>query len=293
RGAGDAKWAMYTLWIANIINIILDPLLIFGWGPFPELGLEGAAIATNIGRGTGVLFQIFILFGGRSLLKVTKKHFQFNMDVISKIMRIASTGCLQFIIGTASWLFMVRLIAEFGSAALSGYTYAIRIIIFTILPSWGLANAAATLVGQNLGALKPDRAEKSVWRAAFANMFFLALVGIVFFIFAEDFIKIFGQDPEVVSNGVHALRIICLGYVFFAFGMVIGQSFNGAGDTVTPTIINFFCSWMIQIPLGWFLSQKLGMGPDGVYWAISISSSILAVVSILVFRKGKWKRVQV
>lgn len=293
RGAGDAKWAMYTLWIANIINIILDPMLIFGWGPFPELGLEGAAIATNIGRGAGVVFQLFILLNGMSLIRVGKRHLKLKWETISSILNIGATGCLQFLIGTASWIFMVRLISEFGSPALSGYTIAIRIIVFTILPSWGLANAAATLVGQNLGAKKPDRAETSVWRAAFANMLFLAIIGLIFFIFAKEFIQIFDTNPEVVKNGVMALRIICLGYVFYAFGMVIAQSFNGAGDTLTPTIINFACFWMLQIPLAWFLSQKLEMGPAGVYWAISICNSILAVLMIIFFRRGKWKQVSI
>ena len=293
RGTGDAKWAMYTLWLANIINLILDPCLIFGWGPFPELGLHGAAIATNIGRGTGALFQLFILFNGLTLIRFGWRHIKIHWETLKKIMRIASTGCLQFLIGTASWIFMVRFIAEFGSAALSGYTIAIRIIIFTILPSWGMANAAATLVGQNLGAKEPLRAEKSVWRAAFVNMVFLAIISVIFFIFAKEFILFFDDDPEVLKNGVMALRIICLGYVFYAFGMVIGQAFNGAGDTVTPTIINLFTFWLLQIPLAYILAFALDLGPAGVYWAISICNSILAVISILVFRKGKWKKIQI
>ena len=291
RGAGDAAIAMKILWIANGINIILDPCFIFGLGPFPELGLEGAAVATNIGRGTAVLLQLFVLFNGRSLIKVTFKNFKLHLTTIKKLLRLAITASFQFLISTASWVFMVKIISGFGSEAMAGYTIAFRVIVFTVLPSWGLAMAAATLVGQNLGAGEFDRAEKSVWKCAFYNMCFLAIVSLVFFIFARQFIMIFDQDPEVVKNGILALRIICLSYIFFAYGMVISQAFNGAGDTTTPTIINFVAFWIVQIPIAYGLAVTLNFGPSGVYWAIVISNCLSAIIGVIVFKKGKWKQV--
>jgi len=293
RGAGDASLAMRVLWISNGINIVLDPCLIMGWGFFPELGLEGAAIATNIGRGIGVLFQVYALFSSRSIINLKLSDFTLQRDVVAILLKLSSSATLQFMIGSASWVFMLRIISEFGSNAVAGYTIAFRIIIFTILPSWGVANAAATLVGQNLGANKPDQAEKAVWLASFYNMLFLAVISLIFFIRAEDFVNIFTSVPEVVKEATLSLKIICCGYIFFAYGMVISQSFNGAGDTYTPTLINFICYWLIQIPLAWFAAVNFGFGASGVYFSIAFSLSILAIISIILFKRGKWKKVQV
>ena len=290
RGAGDATMALRTLWLANLINIVLDPCLINGWGPFPKMGVVGAAVGTAIGRGTGVLFQLWVLFGSRGRIAVLRQDIQLHLDVLVRLVRVSVSGMLQFLVATASWLGLVRIIAEFGSAALAGYTIAIRIIIFAILPSWGMANAAATLVGQNLGARKPDRAERSVWLTGFYNMWFLLAVTIVFIVFAEKLIGIFATDPEVLRHGTNCLRIVSYGYVFYAYGMVMVQAFNGAGDTVTPTLINLFCYWLWQIPMAYTLSRILQLGPKGVFTAIAISESTLAVVSMLVFRRGKWKQ---
>ncbi|MDX1476658.1 MAG: MATE family efflux transporter [Saprospiraceae bacterium] len=289
RGAGDAAIAMRTLWLANGINIVLDPCLIFGLGPFPELGLTGAAIATTIGRGTGVLYQLYHLFGGKSIIRILRRHLRISWEVLKKLFNVSLGGAAQFLIATASWLFIVRIISLFGDQALAGYTIAIRIIIFTILPAWGMANAAATLVGQNLGAGKPERAEKSVWLAARYNMFFLLAISVIFIIGAPAVMPLFSEDPVVVREGVRGLRIICVGYVAYAYGMVIAQAFNGAGDTRTPTIINFFCFWLMQIPLAYILARVVGMESTGVYWAIAISESILAVVAVKWFQRGKWK----
>lgn len=293
RGAGDASLAMRSLWVANGINIVLDPLLIFGVGPFPELGVTGAAVATTIGRGIGVAFQLYILFRGKSIIKLTRKHFVFNLDIIKRLSNVAATGAGQFLIASASWIFLMRIISLFGSEAVAGYTIAIRLLIFTILPSWGLANAAATLVGQNLGAGQPQRAEISVWKSAFYNMIFLLSVSIVYFIMARPLLSLFNETPAVIDAGVIALRIICLGYIFFAYGMVLSQAFNGAGDTRTPTIINFVCFWLIEIPLGYILAVPLGLELAGVCWAIAISETVLAVICIVIFRQGKWKTVTI
>jgi putative MATE family efflux protein len=289
RGAGDATLAMRTLWLANIINIVLDPCLINGWGPFPKLGVVGAAVGTATGRGIGVAFQLWMLLSGRGRVAVRRADLKLNVDVLLRLARVSASGMMQFLISTASWLGLVRIIAFFGSAALAGYTIAIRIIIFAILPSWGMANAAATLVGQNLGAGKPARAERSVWLTGFYNMLFLGGVAIVFITFAERLIGIFAIDPQVLQYGTSCLRFVSYGYVFYAYGMVMVQAFNGAGDTVTPTLINLFCYWLWQIPIAYTLSRVLGFGPNGVFAAIAISESTLAVVSILVFRRGKWK----
>ena len=290
RGAGDAAVAMRVLWLANIINIVLDPCLINGWGPFPRLGVTGAAIATATGRGIGVLFQLYMLLGGKGRIAIHRSEWKLDVDVLMRLVRVASSGTMQFLVSTASWLGMVRITALFGSAALAGYTIAIRIIIFALLPSWGMSNAAATLVGQNLGAGKPARAERSVWITGFYNMLFLAAVAIVFVAFAEKLIGIFTTDPEVLHYGTNCLRIVSYGYVFYAYGMVMVQAFNGAGDTVTPTLINLFCYWLWQIPMAYGLSRTAGLGPKGIFIAIAISESTLAVVSMLVFRRGKWKK---
>lgn len=293
RGAGDAAIAMRTLWLANGINIVLDPLLIFGIGPFPEMGVAGAAVATTIGRGTGVLYQLWHLTNGKSLIHIQWRHFRLAWDIIVKLIRVSSTGVLQFFIPTASWLLIIRIIAMFGDAAVAGYSIGIRIVIFTILPAWGMASAAATLVGQNLGAGHPERAEKSVWRTAFFNMLFLTSISILFLVLAPWILPFFTEEEEVIQEGIRCLRIICLGYIFYAYGMVIGQAFNGAGDTITPTLINFVAFWLLQIPISYVLAQVMHWGPEGVYWGIAISESLLAVIAIAVFKRGKWKTVKI
>lgn len=290
RGAGDATLAMRSLWLANLINIVLDPCLINGWGPFPKLGVTGAAVGTAIGRGTGVLLQLYMLFGGKGRIVIHGGNLKLDLGVLTRLLRVSASGMVQFLIATASWLGLVRIIAVFGSAALAGYTIAIRIIVFAILPSWGMANAAATLVGQNLGAGKPARAGRSVWIAGFLNMLFLGSVAIVFITFAGRLIGIFTTDPDVLRYGTSCLRFVSYGYVFYAYGMVMVQAFNGAGDTVTPTLINLFCYWLFQIPMAYGMSTVLGLGPTGVFAAIAISESTLAVVSMLVFRRGRWKK---
>jgi putative MATE family efflux protein len=289
RGAGDASTAMRSILLANFINISMDFILI----PVLGMGVEGAAIATTIGRTIGVLYQLYALYGGNGNVKILVKQFIPDKEVIKNLLSIAAGGTGQFLIQSASWIFLIRILSTFGDDVVAGYTIAIRIIVFTILPSWGMSNAAATLVGQNLGAGKPERAETSVWRTAFFNMLFLLLVGIVFAVFAENFIGIFTNEPKVVEVGVLCLQIVCLGYIFFGFGMVIGQSLNGAGDTLSPTIMNFVCFWLIEIPLAYYLAKSLTLGPLGVFWSIAISESVLAIVAIFVFKRGRWKRMKV
>jgi putative MATE family efflux protein len=293
RGAGDASLAMRSLWLANGLNIILDPMLIFGIGPFPELGVEGAAIATNIGRVTGVIFQLYILFRGRSVIKIGWENIKIRMEIIWRLINVSLGGIGQYLIGTASWLFLVRIVSIFGSEALAGYTIAIRIIIFSILPSWGMANAAATLVGQNLGAGNIERAEQSVWKCSKLNLYFLGAISVVFFLLADRLIMLFNGEENVVYFGMLALQYICSGYIFFAYGMVIGQSFNGAGDTRTPTIINFFLYWMLQIPLAYLLAVYFDFGPKGVFTAVVVTEVFLSVVYVWFFKKGKWKTVEI
>lgn len=293
RGAGDAAIAMRTLWISNGINIILDPLLIFGVGPFPELGVQGAAVATVIGRGIGVSYQLYHLIKGTGIIRLTKAHLMLQWAIIKKLLKIGITGAGQFIIASASWIFLVRIVAEFGSEAVAGYTIAIRIIIFTTLPSWGLANAAGTLVGQNLGAGQPDRAETSVWRSGFFNMIFLVSLSVILIVFSGPIVRLFNDAPVVVEAGIITLRIFCAGYIFWSWGMVVIQSFNGAGDTRTPTIINLICFWAIEIPLGYFLAINLELGVLGVCLAVAIAEAIWSVVSIIVFRQGRWKTVEI
>ncbi|MBL7845934.1 MAG: MATE family efflux transporter [Cyclobacteriaceae bacterium] len=293
RGAGNAAIAMQSLWIANILNMILDPILIFGWGPIPSFGVEGAAIATNIGRGAGVLYQVLFLMGTRGVIQITKGSLRADRNVILRLLEVAAGNVGQFLISTASWLFLARIVVTFGSAAFAGYQIAIRVIIFTILPSWGMANAAATLVGQNLGAQQPERAETSVWRAGFLNMVFLGLVSIVFYFVSEPIMRIFSADDQVVHYGTQCLRIVAFGYVFYGYGMVIVQAFNGAGDSRTPTILNLFCYWLFQVPLAWVLARQTGLGVTGTFWAIAIAESVIAVIAILLFRRGTWKKVKI
>lgn len=293
RGAGNAAVAMRTLWIANAINIVLDPILIFGLGPIPAMGLEGAAWATTTGRGIGVIYQFYILFNGKSIIKFYWDSLKMNWKTVWTIVKVASGGMGQFLIESASWIFLMRIISESGSVALAGYTIAVRIIIFALLPAFGLSNAAATLVGQNLGALQPGRAEKSAWLAAHLTAIFLGFCAIIFIAGAGFFIGIFNQEEGVIAVGTMGLTIICLGYVFFGYGMVMSQSLNGAGDTKTPTIINLAILWGFQIPFAYLLAKTFGLGATGVFIAIAVSHSLHAVVSTWVFNRGKWKLVQV
>ena len=290
RGAGDAAIAMRTLWLANWINIVLGPCLIFGLGPFPKMGIVGAAIATNIGRGTGALFALSKLLREGGRFTIERRHLRIEPSIIGRLIRLSATGTFQVFIGMASWIGLVRIISSFGSNAVAGYTFGIRVILFALLPSWGMANAAATMVGQALGARDPDRAERAVWKAGFYNMIFLGIVGVLFIFFAPQIIWFYTDDPNVAQYGVDCLRIVAYGFLFYAYGMVLGQSFNGAGDTWTPTIINLFVFWLWEIPLAYVLSQTLGMGPRGVFVAMMIAFSTLAVVSALVFRRGRWKQ---
>jgi putative MATE family efflux protein len=293
RGAGDAAISMRVLWLANGLNIILDPLLIFGIWIFPELGVKGAAVATVTGRGIGVIYQFYLLGNGKHRIAIIRKQFQVQWDVMKNLIRVSLGGIGQFIIATSSWIGLVRILAEFGSITVAGYTIAIRIFIFSILPSWGMSNAAATLVGQNLGAGKPDRAEKSVWATAYVNMGFLAIVGITFYFLADFLVSLFSSDPEIIDIGGQCLRILCYGYLAYAFGMIVIQAFNGAGDTMTPTAINFICFWMVEIPLAYFLALELGFKQDGVFYSIVVSESLLAILGYIVFRRGKWKKTNV
>ena len=289
RGVGDAFLAMRALWIANILNMILDPMLIFGIGPFPEMGIEGAAIATNLGRACGVTYQIYHLFKGNGQISIKAKHLPIKKDILTRLFKVSLGGTGQFLLASSSWIFLIRILAESSTAAVAGYTVGIRVLIFTILPAWGLSNAAATLVGQNLGAGNPDRAEKSVWRTSFFNMIFLGTVSLVYILFSEQVIGLFTDEKLILYYGSQSLMIISFGYIFYAFGMTIGQSFNGAGDTRTPTILNFIGFWLIQIPLAYLLAITFDYGPHGVFYAVALAESFLAVISILVFRRGKWK----
>ena len=289
RGAGDAAIAMRALWIGNAINLVLDPCLIFGWGPFPELGVTGSAVATTIGRSCAVIYQLTRLFGGHSRVPVHRQLIRPDLKLMRHLIGISLGGMFQFLVATAAWMMLMSLVGKFGSAAQAGYTIAIRIIVVAILPSWGMSNAAATLVGQNLGARKPERAEKSVWLAGHSNAVFLIGVTLLFTFLAEFLIRRFTQDVAVIPFGVDALRYISYGYVFYGYGMVMAQAFNGAGDTMTPTILNLICFWLLQIPLAYLLARGTGMGAKGVFLAITIAESVLAVVAMLAFRRGRWK----
>ncbi len=293
RGAGNPAIAMRSLWLGNLFNMVLDPIFIFGFGPLQPMGVEGAAVATNIGRSIGVLYQLYHLVGGKSVIKIHMQTLKIEWDVIIKLLILSLGGIGQFLISSASWVFLTRIMATFGSAAVAGYTIAIRVIIFTILPSWGLANAAATLVGQNLGAKQPERAEKSVWIAGKLNMIFLGLVSVFFFFISEPIMRFFTDQTEVVANGTLCLQVVAFGYILYGYGMVVSQSFNGAGDTKTPTILNLIGFWGFQIPLAYLLAIVLKLGPLGVFLAIAIAESVMAVVGIILFRKGKWKEIKI
>lgn len=293
RGAGNASIAMWALVLSNGLNIILDPLFIFGFGPIPEFGVTGAAIATNIGRGTAVLFQLGILFFGWGKIKLVLQDLVLNLKVMVNLIKVSLGGIAQFLIGTSSWIFLMRIMSEFGSEVLAGYTIAIRVMMFTLMPSWGMSNAAATLVGQNLGAKQPDRAETSVWKTGKYNAIFMGTVSLGYLIFAKSIISWFTTAPEVVQNGALCLQVIALGYVFYAYGMVVSQAFNGAGDTRTPTKINLISFWLVQLPLAYVAALVLGWGAMGVFVAITFAEVLLAIIAMVWFKKGKWKQVQV
>ncbi len=289
RSAGDAAISMRVLFLANIINIILDPCLIFGLGPFPELGIKGAAIATTIGRGIAVLYQFYLLFDGKHRIQLAYRHIVIKSQVMFKLLRLSIGGVGQFLIATTSWIFLMWIMATFGKEAQAGYTIAIRIFVFTLLPSWGMSNAASTMVGQNLGAKQPNRAERSVWISAFTNMIFLMLVGIVFLSIPGILVSIFSSETEVLTVGVLCLKTLSYGFIFYALGMVMSQAFNGAGDTTTPTILNFICFYIIEVPLAYILAIKAGMQEMGVFLAITIAESLLGILSMIIFRQGRWK----
>ncbi|MCC6316459.1 MAG: MATE family efflux transporter [Gemmatimonadaceae bacterium] len=289
RGAGDAAIAMRTLWLANLINMTLGPCLIFGVGPFPELGVTGAAVATTIGRATGALYALTRLLRPGARIHLATRDLRLQGDIMWRLVKLSGSGTFQIFIGTASWILLIRIVSGFGSDVIAGYGIAIRIVIFAILPAWGLSNAAATMVGQALGAGKPDRAEASVWLAARYNLFFLGTLGVVFVVFAPFIVHVFSREPAIAASGIDALRVIAAGFVFYAYGMVVTQSFNGAGDTWTPTWINLACFWCWEIPLAWFLALRTGMGAHGAYLAIAIAYATVAVVSVMLFRRGAWK----
>ncbi len=293
RGAGDPAIAMRMLWIGNAINMVLDPILIFGLGPVPAMGVTGAAIATNIGRGVAVMLQLWMLGSGRSRIQITWRHVELVPSVMWNVCRLSGSGFLQILIDTSSYIGLVRVIATFGSDALAGYTIGIRLVIFAILPAWGLSNAAATMVGQALGAKDPDRAEASAWTAGKYNAIVLGAVSVIFIVFAPWIVSNFSSDPAVTPYAITCLRIVSLGFVLFAYGLVFTQSFNGAGDTWTPTWINLGCFWLFQIPLAWLLAIRWNMGPKGVFIAMTVAFSLLAIVSGVIFRRGTWKTTRV
>jgi putative MATE family efflux protein len=293
RGAGDASMAMWTLVFSNALNIILDPLFIFGWGPVPAFGVTGAAIATNIGRGSAVLFQVAVLIFGLGKIKLLLRDMIVNFRVMLNMIKVSLGGIAQFLIGTSSWVFLMRLMSEFGSEVLAGYTIAIRVMMFTFMPAWGMSNAAATLVGQNLGAKQAERAERSVWVTGKYNAIFMLLVSLGYLFFAKPIILLFNDTPLVVENGALCLRIIASGYIFYAYGMVVSQAFNGAGDTRTPMKINFIAFWLFQLPFAYLAAITFQLGAIGVFLAIVLAEVFLSLMAILWFRKGHWKRVQV
>jgi putative MATE family efflux protein len=290
RGAGDASVALRSLWLANGLNIILDPCLIFGLGPFPEMGVTGAAVATTIGRSIGIVYQLWYLFDGRGRLRFRLRNLALAPPVLARMLVISIGGIGQFLISTSSWIIVMRIVAIYGSTAVAAYTIGLRIFEFIWLPSWGLGNAAATLVGQNLGAGQPDRAEKSTWRAAKYNAIFMTSVGVLVVIFAPGIAGLFTNDSDVLSYGTSCLRILAIGIPMYAVGMIVTQALNGAGDTRTPTAINLVCFWILQIPLAYWLATDMSLGPDGVFWAMVVSESLVTILGVAVFRRGKWKQ---
>ena len=293
RGAGDAPVALRSLTLANGLNIVLDPCFIFGLGPFPEMGVTGAAVATTLGRGIGVLYLLWYLFSGKGRLEFRLRNLAVSPELIGRMIRISVGGIGQFLIATSSWIAIIRVVALYGSAPIAAYTIAIRLIEFVFLPAWGLGNAAATLVGQNLGAARPDRAERSVWTASKYNVLFMTVLGFVFVVLAPLIVSLFTADPEIHRYGVNCLRILGVGYPMYAVGMIVIQALNGAGDTRTPSILNFIVFWMTQIPLAYWLATSVGMGPNGVFVAIVLSESLLTMLGVMVFRRGAWRTQQV
>ncbi|TGM46393.1 MATE family efflux transporter [Leptospira vanthielii] len=293
RGAGDAAISMKVLWVSNGLNIILDPIFIFGLGPIPAFGITGAAIATNLGRGIGVLFQLWLLFQGGKHIKILRTHLKIEWETILGILKTSLGGIGQMIVGMTSWIFIMRILSEFGSQTVAGATIALRTMMFTLMPSWGMSNAVATLVGQNLGAGKPERAEQSVWYTGFCNMGYLIFVSIIYYFWSENLISIFTEDPEVIKIGGKWLQIVSYSYFIYAWWMAAGQAFNGAGDTITPTKINVVFFWLIQIPLAYILGKHLAYGPTGVFWAIMLSESSVGVFTLWLFTKGYWKQTKV
>ncbi|MCG6147136.1 MATE family efflux transporter [Leptospira levettii] len=293
RGAGDAAISMRVLWLANGLNILLDPIFIFGWGPIPAFGITGAAIATNIGRGIGVLFQFWLLFRGGKHIKILKSHLTIEWETIHGILKTSLGGIGQMIVGMTSWIFIMRILSEFGSQTIAAATIALRTMMFTLMPSWGMSNAVATLVGQNLGAGKPDRAEQSVWVTGFCNMCYLVLVSLVYFFLSERIIGIFTSDPKVIIIGSEWLRIVSYSYFVYAWWMAASQAFNGAGDTMTPTKINAIFFWIIQIPLAFTLGKYFEFGYSGVFWAMMLTETSVGIYTLWLFTKGKWKDTKV
>jgi putative MATE family efflux protein len=289
RGAGDATVALRSLWLANGINIVLDPCLIFGLGPFPEMGVTGAAVATTIGRGIGVIYQLWYLMNGRGRIEFHIRYLKFNLRLALRLIRISLGGIGQFLIATASWIGVMRIVSIYGSSAIAAYTIALRMMEFVFLPAWGLGNAAATLVGQNLGADQPDRAEKSAWQAAKFNAIFMTMTGVFLLIFAEFITGLFSTEPDVLRWGTSCLQILSIGFPMYAVGMVVVQALNGAGDTTTPAILNFICFWLLQLPLAFWLATESSLGPNGAFVAIVVAESLLTILAVLVFRKGTWK----
>lgn len=287
RGAGNAFLAMQSLWLANGVNIVLCPIMIY------YFGISGAALATTLGRGSGVLFQIYHLWKGGSAIQILRSYFTPNGPILKSLTQIASTGTAQFLVGSASWIFMARLIAQFGSATVAGYQVSIRILLFFLLPAWGMSNAAATLVGQNLGAKKPDRAEESVWKTAKYNTAFMFLVTLIFLFFSPAIVGLINKDPEVQKIAIEGLHIITLGYIFYGIGMVMTNAFNGAGDTRTPTLINLFCFWVFQIPIAYLLANYWHWGPEGVFYSIIMAETLIAIVAFVLFRGGRWKLIKI
>ncbi|MDX1507744.1 MAG: MATE family efflux transporter [Woeseiaceae bacterium] len=289
RGAGDAAIALRSLWLANGINIVLDPCLIFGLGPFPEMGVTGAAVATTIGRGTGVLYQLWYLLDGRGRLAFQVADLRLSVSLVRRMLIISAGGIGQFLIATSSWILLMRIVAIYGSGPIAAYTIALRLVEFVFLPAWGLGNAAATLVGQNLGAGKPERAERSAWRASRYNVIFMTSVGFLMLAAAPWITALFSGDPEVLRYGTNCLRILGIGFPMYAVGMIMIQALNGAGDTAWPSLLNFVCFWMLQIPLAWWLATGFSLGPNGVFVAIVVSESLLTVLAVMVFRRGGWQ----
>lgn len=293
RGAGNASIAMWTLILSNSLNLILDPIFIFGLGPIPAYGVEGAAIATTTGRGVAVVAQLIILFRGSSYIKIALRDIKLHMDVMINLIKISLGGIFQFFIGTSSWVFLMLMMATFGSEVLAGYTIAIRIMMFTLMPAWGMSNAAATLVGQNLGANKPDRAEKAVWKTSKYCAYFMGFVSLIYILFAPTFLGWFSEEINVIKYGALCLQVIAAGYIAYAYGMVVINAFNGSGDTKTPTWINFICFWLVQLPVAYLTAIWLELGPQGIFWSITGAEILIAVIGIWWFKKGKWKTVQV